>query len=131
MSSSSSSGPLEQVVVTGNADAFVQNVTVGPHQFRVDEPLHIGGSNAAPDPYDYLLAGLGACTSMTVGLYARKKGFDLKKVTVSLTHSRVHANDCAECETKEGLLDRIEVDIRFDGNLSEAQRAKLMEIAGK
>jgi len=131
MSSAPVSEPLEKVVVTGSANGFVQDVNVGQPTFRVDEPLHIGGTGAAPDPYDYLLAGLGACTSMTVGLYARKKGLDLKKVTVALTHSRIHAEDCAECETKQGMLDRIDVDLRLEGNLSEADRAKLMEIAGK
>src|SRR4051794_5387710 len=102
MSSAPSSGPLEQVIVTGNAGGFIQDVTVGQHPFRVDEPVHIGGSGAAPDPYDYLLAGLGACTSMTVGLYARKKNIRLQSVRVLLTHSRILANDCAECETKQG-----------------------------
>ena len=131
MSSESSSGPLEKVVVTGNADAFVQDVTVGQHKFRVDEPFHIGGTGAAPDPYDYLLAGLGACTSMTVGLYARKKGIPLKRVRVALTHSRIHAEDCSDCETKQGMLDRIDVDLQLTGDLTPEQRAKLMEIAGK
>lgn len=131
MSSPSSSGPSEPVVVTGNADAFVQDVSVGRHTFHVDEPAHIGGTGAAPDPYDYLMAGLGACTSMTVGLYARKKGIPLKRVRVSLKHSRVHATDCEECETKQGMLDRIELDLELTGDLTAEQRAKLIEIAGK
>lgn len=131
MSSAPASEALEKVVVTGNASNFIQDVSIGKHRFRVDEPIHIGGTGAAPDPYDYLLAGLGACTSMTVGLYARKTGIPLKGVTVSLAHSRIHAEDCSECETKQGWLDRIDVEVRFEGDLNEEQRAKLIEIAGK
>ena len=81
--------------------------------------------------YDYLLAGLGACTSMTVGLYARRKEIPLENITVSLRHSRIHAEDCAACDTKVGMLDRIDVEIELTGPLTPEQRAKLMEIAGK
>jgi uncharacterized OsmC-like protein len=122
---------LEHVVVQGKPNAFLQEVTVGKHHFQVDEPAGIGGTDSAPDPYDYLLASLGACTSMTVGLYARKKQIPLEGVTVSLSHARIHAEDCADCETKEGMLDRIEVNVQLSGPLSEEQHAKLMEIAGK
>src|SRR5439155_1159212 len=91
----------------------------------------VGGCDAGPDPYDYLLASLGVCTSMTVGLYARRKKFPLENITVSLSHSRIYAIDCEECETKEGMLDRIDVEVELTGPLSEAQHAKLMEIAAK
>lgn len=123
--------PLEHVVVRGDARGFLQEAVSGKHQFRVDEPVSLGGSDEAPDPYDYLLAGLGACTSMTVGLYARKKRIPLENVTVSLRHSRVHATDCADCETKGGMLDRINVDVALTGPLTPEQRAKLMEVARK
>src|SRR5207244_3099097 len=96
-----------------------------------DEPTSVGGGGAAPGPYDYLLIGLGACTSMTVGFYARSRKWPLDNITVSLRHSRIHAKDCAECETKEGMLDRIDVEVGLTGALTEEQRAKLMEIAGK
>jgi uncharacterized OsmC-like protein len=122
---------LEHVVVHGKPNAFLQEITVGKHHFRVDEPASIGGTDSAPDPYDYLLASLGACTSMTVGLYARKKQIPLEAVTVSLSHARIHAEDCANCETKEGMLDRIDINIELTGPLSEEQHARLMEIAGK
>lgn len=128
---SPASGPLEHVTVRGNAASFVQEVTVGKHQFRADEPADIGGSESAPDPYDYLLAGLGACTSMTVGLYARTKKIPLQDILVSLRHSRIHAADCADCETKQGMLDRIDMDVELIGQLTAEQRAKLMEVAGK
>ena len=119
------------VVVRGNASGFLQEVVSGAHHLRADEPASAGGDNAGPGPYDYLLAGLGACTSMTVGLYARRKQIPLENITVSLRHSRIHAEDCAECDTKEGMLDRIEVDVELTGSLTPEQRAKLMEIAGK
>jgi putative redox protein len=90
-----------------------------------------GGSDAGPNPYDYLLTALGVCTSMTVGLYARRKRMPLENITVSLSHSRIYAIDCEECETKEGMLDRIEVEVELTGSLSAEQQAKLMEIAGK
>jgi len=119
------------VIVRGNASGFLQEITSGSHHLRADEPIAVGGSGAAPDPYDYLLTGLGACTSMTVGVYARRKQIPLENVTVSLRHSRMHAKDCAECATKEGLLDRIDIEIELTGPLTAEQRVKLMEVAGK
>ena len=119
------------VVVRGNAAGFLQEVTSGKHHLRADEPVEAGGSDAAPGPYDYLLIALGVCTSMTVGFYARRKQIPLENITVSLSHSRIHAKDCEECETKEGMLDRIETQIELSGPLTPEQRAKLMEIAEK
>jgi uncharacterized OsmC-like protein len=119
------------VIVRGNADGFLQEVISGKHHLRVDEPVSVGGTDSAPGPYDYLLIALGSCTSMTVGLYARRKQIPLKDITVSLSHSRLHAKDCEECETKEGMLDRIDVSIELTGPLTPEQRAKLMEIAAK
>jgi uncharacterized OsmC-like protein len=119
------------VIVRGNTAGFLQEITSGKHHLRADEPVDAGGSDAAPGPYDYLLIGLGACTSMTVGLYARSRQWPLKDITVALRHSRIHARDCEECETKEGMLDRIDVEVGLSGALTAEQRAKLMEIAGK
>jgi uncharacterized OsmC-like protein len=119
------------VVVRGDATGFLQEVVSGNHHLRADEPISVGGSDAAPGPYDYLLIALGVCTSMTVGLYARRKQFPLENITVSLRHARIHAQDCAECETKEGMLDRIDTYIELTGSLTAEQRAKLIEIAGK
>ncbi len=92
--------------------------------------MQVGG-DTGPDPYDYLLAALGVCTSMTVALYACRKQLPLENITVSLWHSRIHAKDCEECETKEGMLDRIEVEVDLTGSLTPEQHAKLMEIAAK
>ncbi|HYJ05370.1 MAG TPA: OsmC family protein [Chthoniobacterales bacterium] len=119
------------VVVRGNATSFLQDVVAGSHQVQADEPVSYGGGDAAPGPYDYLLIALGACTSMTVGLYARRKKLPLENIIVSLRHSRIHARDCEECETKEGMLDRIDMAIELTGSLTPEQQAKLMEIAGK
>jgi putative redox protein len=119
------------IVVRGDARSFKQEITAGKHRLVADEPVSAGGGDAGPDPYDYLLSALGVCTSMTVGLYARRHRFPLENITVSLSHSRVHANDCEECETKEGMLDRIDAEIELTGPLSQAQHASLMEVAAK
>ncbi len=119
------------VVVRGDARSFKQEIVAGRHRLLADEPESAGGNDAGPDPYDYLLTSLGVCTSMTVGLYARRKNLPLKTIKVSLWHSRIHAKDCEECETKEGMLDRIEAEVELTGALSAEQHAKLMEIAAK
>jgi putative redox protein len=119
------------VVVRGNAAGFAQEIFAGQHRLTADEPVAAGGRDTGPGPYDLLLASLGACTSMTVAMYARRKGWPLKSVTVQLRHSRTYAVDCAECETREGMLDRIERDIQFDGSLTGEQRSRLLEIADK
>ena len=118
------------VVVRGSAAGFRQEIFAGLHCLSADEPLAAGGTDTGPSPYDLLLAALGSCTSMTVAMYARRKGWPLERVTVRLRHSKIYASDCAECETKEGKIDRIERDIEFAGPLTEAQRMRLLEIAG-
>jgi putative redox protein len=122
---------MADVVVRGGAGSFKQEIVAGKHRLLADEPASAGGSDAGPDPYDYLLTSLGVCTSMTVGLYARRKQIPLQNIIVSLWHSRIYAKDCEECEAKEGLLDRIDVEVELTGSLSTEQHAKLMEIAGK
>jgi len=108
-----------------------QEVVVGRHHLLADEPVAAGGLDSGPGPYDLLLAGLGACTAMTLRLYAERKGLALERVTVELSHTKIHAEDCAECETKEGMIDRIERAITLTGKLGEDQRVRLMEIADK
>jgi uncharacterized OsmC-like protein len=119
------------VTVHGTAADFSQKIEVGSHRLSADEPIDFGGTDTGSSPYDLLLAALGSCTSMTIGLYARKRGWPLKDITVSLRHSKIHAQDCEDCETKEGRIDRIEMEIHLAGALNDEQRAKLMEIAGK
>ncbi len=130
MGASSAPRPRE-VVVEGSAKGFAQAITVGSHVLPADEPVEAGGTDTGPGPYDLLLAALGSCTSMTVAMYARRKQWPLETVRVRLRHSRIYAADCESCETKVGMLDRIERDVEFVGTLDEAQRARLVEIANK
>jgi uncharacterized OsmC-like protein len=111
--------------------SFQQEIISGAHKLIADEPTETGGLGSGLGPYDLLLAALGACTSMTLRLYADRKKFPLKRTEVRLRHHRIYANDCAECETKEGMIDRIECAITLEGDLNAEQRAKLMEIADK
>jgi uncharacterized OsmC-like protein len=126
-----SSSPEGRVVVRGTSSGFVQEIVAGGHRLASDEPVSAGGTDTGPTPYDLLLAALGSCTSMTAGLYARRKGWPLQSVTVRLSHSRIHAEDCANCETEEGMLDRIDVSIELEGPLTEEQRTRLLEITEK
>lgn len=128
----SSEKPAEGlVVVRGAADGFVQEVIAGAHHLKSDEPASLGGTDTGPTPYDLLLAALGSCTSMTVAMYARRKGWPLERATVHLRHSRVHAEDCAACETQDAKLTVIDREIAFDGSLSDEQRARLLAIANR
>ncbi len=119
------------VVVTGTADGFAQEVVAGAHRLHADEPVAAGGTDTGPDPYALLLASLGACTSMTIALYARRKKWPLSLVTVRLRHRRVYSEDCAGCEGSPRRIDRIERAIELQGTLDAEQRAKLLEIAEK
>lgn len=117
------------VIVRGSATGFAQEIEVGSHHLIADEPLEFGGTNTGASPYDLLLAALGSCTSMTISLFARQKHWPLQNVEVSLWHSKIHAADCAECETRAGRIDRIEREIRLTGALTGEQRSKLIQIA--
>jgi uncharacterized OsmC-like protein/alpha/beta superfamily hydrolase len=121
-----------QVVVRETRNSKFQNtVTIGPHRLLADEPHSAGGDDSGPGPYDFLLAGLGACKSMTMRLYAERKSFPLERATGTLNHSKIHAEDCAECETKAGMLDQIDVAIGLEGPLDADQRKRILEIADK
>ena len=120
------------VVVTETREGrFQQLVEVGKHRLLADEPAAVGGLGSGLTPYDLLLAALGACTSMTLRLYAERKALPLERVSVRLQHERIHAADCANCETKEGMLDRIDRTVRLYGDLDDDQRRRLLEIADK
>jgi uncharacterized OsmC-like protein/pimeloyl-ACP methyl ester carboxylesterase len=123
--------PRQVIVRETRNSKFQQAVTVGPHRLLADEPVAAGGNDSGPGPYDLLLAALGACTSMTMRLYADRKSLPLERTTVTLKHSKIHAEDCAECETEAGMLDQIERVIGMEGALSPEQRQRLMEIADK
>ena len=121
------------VVVEETGQGKFKNVISvgGRHVLIADEPVDVGGTDTGPGPYDFLLAALGSCTAMTVRMYADFKQIPLDKVRVTLSHNKVHAEDCEDCETKTGKLDRIDRDLEFRGDLTDAQRAKLLEIADK
>jgi uncharacterized OsmC-like protein/fermentation-respiration switch protein FrsA (DUF1100 family) len=123
--------PRSVVVRETRNSKFQQTVSIGPHLLLADEPVTAGGEDTGPGPYDFVLAGLGACTSMTMRLYADRKSLPLERTTVTLKHSKIHAEDCAECETKAGMLDQIERVIAMEGALDAEQRKRLMEIADK
>ena len=127
----SGQGPRLVVVRETRNSRFQNAVTVGPHHLLADEPAAVGGADSGPGPYDYVLAGLGACTSMTMRMYAERKSLPLDRVTVTLSHSKIHAEDCAECETRVGMLDQFDRIISMEGALDTEQRKKLMEIADK
>ena len=116
------------VTVTETSGAYAQEITVGHHRLLSDEPRPIG-DDAGPTPYDLVLAGLGACTSMTVRMYANRKGWPLERVRVTLRHSRIHAKDCVGCETTNGWIHHIDRDIELAGDLDESQRQRLLDIA--
>jgi uncharacterized OsmC-like protein len=124
-------GTAPEVVVRGSVAGFAQEITVGTHRLFSDEPRDVGGEDAAPSPYELLAAALGACTSMTLGEYARRKHWPLASVVVRLRHSKIHAIDCSDCDTKDEMLDRIDRDIELTGNLTKEQRERLLEIADK
>jgi uncharacterized OsmC-like protein/fermentation-respiration switch protein FrsA (DUF1100 family) len=117
------------VVTESGAGPYGQRITAGGHQLVADEPAAIGGADSGPTPYDLLLAGLGACTAITVRMYADRKGWPLRQITVRLRHRRIHATDCAYCETRTGQLDQIDRELQFEGDLTDDQRARLMGIA--
>src|SRR5260370_30560615 len=119
------------VIVTAEGSGVAQKIHRRPHHLRADEPIGFGGTDAGPDPYELLLASLGACTGITVRMYAERKKWALEGVQVRLAHSKIHAEDCANCESEPRSLDRIERKISFTGKLSTEQLQRLREIADR
>ena len=116
-------------VVVSSIGFLKQQITAGSHTFISDEPQDAGGGDAGPDPYSLLLAALGACTAMTLQIYARRNAWPLERVSVRLRHSRIHAQDCSDCATTKGRIDQIERYITLAGPLGAEQKARLLEIA--
>ena len=123
--------PGEVLVEENRYGRFANDVVIGSHRLRADEPREAGGDDTGPSPYGYLAAALGACTSMTLRMYADRKQWPLERVSVSVAHDRVHAADCEECETKTGRIDRFDRTLRLSGPLSAEQRQRLIEIADR
>ncbi|GAB3151664.1 OsmC family protein [Amycolatopsis stemonae] len=120
------------VVVTATGDGtYTQQVTTATHELLVDEPVAVGGADTGPNPYELLLASLGSCTAITLRMYANRKEIPLTRATIRLRHDRIHAEDCAKCETERGMLSRITREIELEGDLDDDQRARLMLIADK
>lgn len=108
---------------------FTTSVSASGHDFVADEPASYGGDDLGPTPYDLLLAALGTCTSMTLRLYARKRDYPLDEVDISLEHDRIHADDCADCESRSGYVTRIRLRLTLTGDLTDEQRADLLRVA--
>jgi putative redox protein len=122
---------MPSTVTVTSGDGLTHEVVAQGHRLMADEPASAGGANRGPTPYELLLAALGSCTSMTILLYARRKGWPVERVEITLAHGRDHARDCADCETKAGYIDTIAREIRLFGPLDDVQRARLLEIAQK
>src|SRR5260370_30699641 len=123
--------PGSVIVASTGAGPLQQALLDGRHILHADEPVAAGGGDTGPGPYELLLMALGSCTSMTLHLYAARKGWPLKQVIVTLRHERVHAQDCANCEDAKAMLDRIKRKIELVGALDQVQRSRLLEIADK
>ena len=124
------SKPGTVLVEETGASKFANVVSIGgKHVVMADEPPSVGGTDTGGSPYDYLLTALGACKSMTMRMYAERKGLALDKARVTLAHKKIHADDCAECETPTGFIDEMSVEIELEGNLSDEERQRIFEIA--
>jgi putative redox protein len=119
---------VSDVVVRSQA-GLTQRIEVRSHLLTADEPEDAGGSDLGPNPYELLLSALGACTAITVRMYAQRKGWPLESIEVALQHERIHAEDCADCETRDGFLDKITKNISLFGALDAEQRQRLMEVS--
>jgi len=117
------------VLITEQNKNFTRKIYTEDHQLIADEPLSANGSNLGPNPYELLLAALGACTSMTMRMYATRKKLSLDNIEVTLKHDHIHAEDCSDCDSKTGLVDKIKKTIKLEGNLTDAEQQRLLEIA--
>lgn len=118
-------------VIARSQSSFRVDIEAGGHRLIADEPVADGGTNAGPTPYDFLAAGLAACTAMTVNLVAKREKIPLDAIEMNVTNDRMYAKDCADCMSAAGYIHRFTVEIRFTGDLTEPQRARLQQVAGR
>ena len=123
--------PIVEVTVKAPPKGYSHRILARDHDVPVDEPKDLNGEDTGPTPYEYMLGALGACTTITLRMYADRKGWPLEDVKVTLRHEKIHAKDCAECESEKGMVDRIERDIQLSGPLSDEQRERILAIADK
>lgn len=126
-----SSSDAKIVSVVGGPSGYAQDIRAGAHRIQSDEPVSLGGTDSGPSPYALLLASLGSCTSMTIRMYADRKGWPLEGVRVELSHDKIYAEDCEECEATSGKVDKIVRRIHVEGPLDDDQKARLLQIADK
>jgi putative redox protein len=119
---------MKEVIVRGGT-AFKTEISAGPHTFYADEPADAGGTEAGPTPYDFLSAALGACTSMTVHVVAKRENIPLEGIELTITNDRMHAQDCADCTNKAGYIHRFTVKMRLSGNLTPQQKQRIVDVA--
>ena len=123
--------PFDGVIATTYADGFKTDVLAGEHTFVADEPSGVGGTGEGPSPYDLLAAALATCTTMTLKMYAAHKKIRLRSVTVRVQHGRIHASDCADCESTKGKIDVFDRELVIDGDMTDAERQRMLEIADR
>jgi putative redox protein len=128
---STEAGPGTVIVTDAGIGKYAQRITLGRHVLVADEPASAGGDGAGPSPSELLLAALGTCTAMTLRVYAYRNGIKLRRAMVRLRHDRIHAQDCADCETGKGMLSEISRDIQLEGELDAEQRARLLMVADR
>jgi putative redox protein len=123
---------LSRVVIVDTAHTpYLEHVTVGAHRLQGDEPTDAGGTDAGPNPYEFLLTALGVCTCITVQMYAQRQHWPLEAIHIALTHAKAHADDCTACASEIRMIDTVEMEIALTGDLSEEQRKRLLEIASR
>jgi len=120
-----------KVSVESTSPSFLERISAGRHSLQADEPFDAGGQDSGPSPYEFLLAALGSCQAITLRMYAARKSWPLEGVCVDLSHTKVHADDAAECASADRLVDRVEVEIRLIGELSDEQQQRLLAVAEK
>lgn len=119
------------IACESGASRHAVDLWAGRHHLVADEPKEAGGGDLGPNPYELLASALAACTTMTLRMYADRKGWPVRRISVAVTHRKVHARDCADCETRDGYVDVLERVIELEGELSEEQRRRLLEIANR